>query len=392
MIKHKLRTTIKKINGDCLTPVLIFNRLQGKRKFLLESSAKHETTGRYSFIGANPRKTYTGSNTTLTEYSHLTGKSYSYEGDLVSLLKQVMPRISTNTEYPFIGGAIGYIRFNRKEANIPAVNFHVYDTVVIFDHVTDDVTIIHTNIEAEVKEPNIEAIIHQITSADSLVSPAFSLGRFTEQTTQEQWNGQVEQVQKMINSGKVREVVLSRRLLADFSGDAFSLYRDLRVKLPSPYLYYIDFDDHTVIGASPASVVSVHDTTVKTSTATNIQDICLKDSIHQKSFISGTLSPTLHAIDALTHLLPADTVTGTPKLHAEEAIQKIEQRQRALFGGAIGYIGFNGQIDFALASRTLLIQGEHALTEVGAKVTKESIGSHLYEHSKVDLFSETVKG
>lgn len=392
MIKHKLRTTIKKINGDCLTPILIFNRLQGKRKFLLESSAKHETTGRYSFIGVNPRKTYTGSNTTLTEHSHLTGKSYSYEGDLVSLLKQVMPRISANTEYPFTGGAVGYIRFNRKEAEIPAVNFHVYNTIVIFDHVTDDVTIIHTNIEAEVKEPNIEEIIHQITSADSLVSPAFSLGRFTEKTTQEEWNNQVEQVQKIINSGNVTEVVLSRRLLADFSGDAFSLYRDLRVKLPSPYLYYIEFDDHTVIGASPESVVSVHDTTVKTSTATNIQDICLKDSIQQENFISGTLSPTLHAIDALTHLLPADTVTGTPKLQAEEAIQKIEQRQRALFGGAIGYIGFNGQIDFALASRTLLIQGEHALTEVGAKVTKESVGSHLYEHSKFELFPETVKG
>ncbi|MGM9943398.1 MAG: metal ABC transporter ATP-binding protein, partial [Lysinibacillus sp.] len=149
MIKHKLRTTIKKVNGDCLTPVLIFNRLQGTRKFLLESSSKHETTGRYSFIGANPRKTYTGSGTTLTEISHLTGKSYSYEGDLVRSLKQVMPRVSNHTEYPFTGGAIGTIRFNREQSTIPAVHFQVYDTIVIYDHVKDELTVIHTNIDAE---------------------------------------------------------------------------------------------------------------------------------------------------------------------------------------------------------------------------------------------------
>lgn len=393
MIKHTLRTTIQKINGDCLTPVLIFNRLQGKRKFLLESSAKHETNGRYSFIGANPRKTYTGSNTTLTEYSHLTGKSYSYTGDLVTLLKQVMPRISTNTEYPFTGGAIGYIRFNREQADIPAVNFHVYDTIVIFDHATDEVTIIHTNIEAEMKEPCIEEIIRQITSADALSPEEFSLGRFTEETLKEEWTFQVEQARKMIASGKAEEIVLSRRCLADFSGDAFSLYRALRVKLPSPYLYYIEFDNHTVIGASPVNVVSVHDNIVKTRTAATLEDICLKDSILQEQdVVSGTLSPVLHAVDALAHLLPADTVTGRQKQQAEKAIGEIEPRQRALYGGAIGYIGFNGQIDFALASRTLLIQEQKALTEIGATVTAENVGSDLYEQSNVNLFSEMVKG
>ncbi|MGN7118005.1 chorismate-binding protein [Lysinibacillus odysseyi] len=393
MIKHKLRTTIKKINGDCLTPVLIFNRLQGKRKFLLESSAKHETTGRYSFIGANPRKTYTGSNKTLTEYSYLTDRSYSYEGDLVNLLKQVMPRISTNTEYPFTGGAIGYIRFNREQADIPAINFHVYDTIVIFDHVTDEVTIIHTNIEAEVKEPCIEEVMHQIINADTLLPQEFLLGRFTEQTSKKEWTGQVEQLQKMIAAGELTEVVLSRRLLADFSGDAFSLYRALRVKHPSPYLYYIEFDDHTVIGASPTSVVGVHGHVLKTNASTNIQDVCLRDTIQQKDdVISGVLSPALHAIDALTYLLPADIVTGKQKQQAEEAIQKTEQSQRALYGGAIGYIGFNGQIDFALASRTLILQQGKALTETGATVTAESVGSILYEHSQVDLLSEMVKG
>ena len=393
MIKHKLRTTVQKINGDCLTPVLIFNRLQGKRKFLLESSEKHDTTGRYSFIGANPRKTYTGSNTTLTEHAHLTGKSYSYEGDLVKLMKQVMPRVSNNTEYPFTGGAIGYIRFNREQGAIPAVNFHVYDTVVIFDHVTDDVTVIHTNIDAEMKEPDMDGIIAQIVEGKEAQPHDYVLGHFTEQTTRDEFAGQVKRAQQMIAAGEAQELVLSRKLLAEFSGDAFSLYRDLRVKLPSPYMYYIEFDDHTVIGASPESIIGVHDNVLKTHTVTKVEDVCIKDSIKQTDeFVSGELSPALHPIDALTHLLPADTVTGRPKQAAEAAIRKIEPEQRGLYGGAIGYIGFNGQIDFALASRTLLIKDGKAMTEVGTAVTKESIDSELYHRPQIDVLLERAKG
>lgn len=393
MIKHKLRTTIKKVNGDCLTPVLIFNRLQGTKKFLLESSAKHETTGRYSFIGANPRKTYTGSGTTLTEISHLTGKSYSYEGDLVRSLKQVMPRVSNHTEYPFTGGAIGTIRFNREQSTIPAVNFHVYDTIVIYDHVKDELTVIHTNIDAEMTEPNIDAIIDQILNGTATVPSAFSLGAFTEQTTQQQFEAQVEAAQQLIVTGDVAEIVLARKLQANFSGDAFSLYRQLRVKLSSPYMYYIEFGDYTVIGASPESVVSVYDGQLKTTTTTDVEAICVKESIqHDGVTISGTLSPTLHSIDALTHLLPADRVTGNPKEAAANAIQAIEREQRALYGGAIGYIGFNGQIDFALASRTLLLQQDKAITEVGATVTANSAAKDLYETTNAQALLQAEKG
>lgn len=393
MIKHKLRTTIKKVNGDCLTPVLIFNRLQGTRKFLLESSAKHETTGRYSFIGANPRKTYTGSGTTLTEISHLTGKYYSYEGDLVHLLKQVMPRVSNHTEYPFTGGAIGTIRFNREQSTIPAVNFQVYDTIIIYDHVKDELIIVHTNIDAEMNEPNIDDIIDQIINGTAAVPGEFSLGAFTEQTAQDQFEAQVEAAQQLISAGEIAEIVLSRKLQTDFSGDAFSLYRQLRVQFPSPYMYYIEFGDHTVIGASPESVVSVYDGQLKTTTMTDLEAICVKSSIqYEGGTISGTLSPTLHAIDALTHLLPADRVTGKPKDAAAKVIQEIEQQQRALYGGAIGYIGFNGQIDFALASRTLLLQKNKAITEIGATITASSNAKELYETTNAQAILQVEKG
>ena len=187
--------------------------------------------------------------------------------------------------------------------------------------------------------------------------------------------------------------MLSRKLQADFSGDAFSLYRQLRVQLPSPYMYYIEFGDHTVIGASPESVVNVYNGQLKTTTTTDVEALCPKVSIQYDGItLSGALSPTLHAIDALTHLLPADHATGKPKEAAAKAIQAIEQQQRALYGGAIGYIGFNGQIDFALASRTLLLQKDKAITEVGATVTTDSQAKELYETTNAQALLQAEKG
>ncbi|MEO4053998.1 chorismate-binding protein [Solibacillus sp. CAU 1738] len=271
------RTTMRKVNGDCLTPVLIFNRLQGKQKFLLESSAKHETAGRYSFIGVNPRKTYSGSGTTLTEISHPTGTTYSYEGDLIQSLKRAMPRISQHTEYPFTGGAIGFI----KDGN---VLFQVYNTVVIFDHVKDELILVHTNIEAEQQSPDLDALIRQITQGEVAQHSTYTIGDFVQRQ-------------------------------AEFFGDPFAFYRDFRVQQPAAYLYYIELAEETLIGASAESLLNVKDEIVTTTIETVIE---------------GTLLPTLHAIDTVMQ-----AATAVPNL--------------------LGYIGFNGQIDFTNAQNTMTL-------------------------------------
>lgn len=267
------RTSIRKVNGDCLTPILIFNRLQGTQKFLLESSAKHDTIGRYSFIGMNPRKTYEGSGTTLTEISHLTGQTYCYEGDLIRSLKQVMPRISQHTEYPFTGGAIGFIKGNEAQ-------FQVYDTVIIFDHITDEFIIVHTNIEAEQQTPDLDRLIEQIT-----------------QKTPEHQNGCMQ---------------------STATKESFAYYRKLRVQQKAAYLYYVEFADKTFIGTSNASVLNVKNGLVST-------DI---DAVKEVTK-NGALPETLHAID---------TVMVASNLYPH----------------LLGYIGFNGQIDFTNAEKTMI--------------------------------------
>ncbi|WP_042470661.1 hypothetical protein [Bacillus ndiopicus] len=251
------RTTIRKVNGDCLTPIIIFNRLQGKQKFLLESATKHETAGRYSFIGANPRKTYSGRGNALHEICHLTNKMYTYNGDLIQSLKQMMPRISQHTEYPFMGGAIGYIRGDE-------VLFQVYDTVIIFDHMTDELAIVHTNIQIEQQTPNLDTLIEQLTNGG----------------TTDNING------------------------------AFEDYRKFRIEQRAAYLYYVEFVNETLIGSSTNSVINVKNSVITTripAVSEWTQD--------------GQLPPSTHSIDAL-----AEASKSVPSM--------------------LGYIGFNGQIDF----------------------------------------------
>lgn len=442
-LKQTLRTTTKTINGDSLTPILIFRRLQGERKFLLESSSKQETSGRYSFIGANPRKTYEGNHNILTEIIHATNKTYTYEGELLELLKQVMPRITNNEDFPFTGGAVGYVsygaslkqtKFTEDELDLPEMLFHIYDTLVIFDHVTDEVTLIHTNIEAVQVEPNLDELVEQILHGEEEEDKEFTLKRFESDFTKEKFEEIVVKAQQYIEQGETEQIVLSRRFTASFGGDPFALYRKLRKQNPSPYMYFLDFDDHYIIGTSPESIVSVKDKRVKTNpiagtrrrgrtTAEDVElekelrnnkkelaehdmlvelgkrdlsTICLPDTIevtnyletvryehvmHLVSEVEGTLSPVLHPLDALIACTPAGTVVGSPKQRAMEIIDDLETVHRSFYGGAIGYIGFNGNMDFALAIRTMLVKNGKAYVQSGAGIVADSIPAQEFNET-----------
>ena len=181
-----------------------------------------------------------------------------------------------------------------------------------------------------------------------------------------------------MNEG-LTEIVLARKQKATIKGNPFEYYRALRIQNPSPYMYYIEFDDHIILGTSNDSIVSVAKGKVTTTTG-GIEDISIKSSIQKSdSQAIADLAPSLHAIDALTHLLPADQVTGNLKETALKVISEVEQEERNLFGGAIGYIGFNGQINFALANDALLIKDEFIYREIGTVVYPNSNYAKLYK-------------
>lgn len=448
MMSQGLRTTIKKINGDTLTPITIFKKLPGHNKFLLESASLQDGAGRYSLIGANPRKSYVGRNEQIIETELATGKTYTHEGDLFTLLKRLMPRISNNSNIPFFGGAVGFISSNatllqpniEDELALPDAYFHVYDTVIVYDHLVDEVMIVHTNIDPEVQEPNLEELAAILLNGDVATEQGFSLSPFESALSKDAYTELLEQAKDKLQQGDGAQIVLSRRLQASFAGSTFDVYRKLRKHEAAPYMSYVECGDYVFISTSPAGLVKVtgdqiqanpvagtivrgeneqedverehalvHDVyqtkrhyTLLEQYKQDFHKIAIQHSvqvvaslrparfssvIHLVSQVTGTLLPMLHSLDALAACLPATAVVGAPKQQAAIQINALENVHRSFYGAAIGYIGFNGNIDFALAVRTLLIYKQTAYIQVGTTVQADSDVGVQFEETERKIAS-----
>lgn len=430
--KMGLRVTAKRFNGETLTPTLLFQRMQGTHKFLLESSSGHTKNGRYSFIGVNPLKAYKGHRDGVEETNYMDGSSFVHEGELFTLLKRLMPRVTDDSEFPFTGGAVGYFgydacRTEKYGANpdFPSATFNIYDTIVIYDHKIEEVTLLHTEIHPTHQAPDLDELAEMLVTGVADVETDVKVSEYRSDVSQQEFEANVQQVIDDIQQGKAEQVVLSRKLVADIEGDPFQLYRLLRERNPSPYMYYMEFDDHLVIGASPESLVRVQEGHVQTNPIagtrkrglTRAEDVKLEESLradpkelsehdmlvelsqsemklfcdpesvevtsyqetvryehvmHLVSEVAGKLAPGLHALDALKTSLPAGTVTGSPKPVAMAMIDELELEPRGIYGGAIGYIGLNGNIDFALTIRTMVVKDGVVSVQSGAGIVEAS--------------------
>ena len=260
----------------------------------------------------------------------------------------------------------------------------------------------------------------------------------------EEFIERVEKIKKHIDNGEVLQVVLSQRLQATFTGDPFAFYRKLRVENPSPYLYYIDFADYQIVGSSPESLikVNVEKVTINPIAGTrprgqseaedkqievdlihdekeisehmmllelgleDLSRICkpntlqvdremkierYKHVMHLVSEVSGKLKSELTAVDALIACLPAGTVSGTPKVRAMEIINELEDVKRSIYSGAIGYFSVNGNMDMAIAIRTMLIKEEVAYIQAGAGIVHDSNPEKEYEETLHKLRAFLIK-
>ncbi|MDD1719235.1 MAG: anthranilate synthase component I family protein [Methanoregulaceae archaeon] len=236
----------------------------------------------------------------------------------------------------------------------------------------------------------------------------------------------VRSAKEFIAAGDIFQAVLSREISCPFEGDPFSIYRALRTINPSPYMYYLDFGARTIIGASPEMLVRVEGGKVTTvpiagtrprgsdpaedarlaqellaDEKERAEHIMLVDLArndigrvatfgsvrvdglmevekfshvqHIVSTVSGTLRGNLDCYDAFVSCFPAGTVSGAPKLRAMEIIRDLEGDRRGLYAGAVGYIGFNRTLEFAIAIRTIITEGPFAFTRVGAGIVADSV-------------------
>ena len=250
--------------------------------------------------------------------------------------------------------------------------------------------------------------------------------------SREEYAAMVEKAKGYIREGDIFQVVLSNRLTADMEGSLFDVYRVLRASNPSPYMFYFSSDDLEAAGASPETLVKVEDGRVTTFPLagtrprgeTDEADRALEAALladekelaehnmlvdlgrndigkiaalgsvrvdkylsverfshvmHLGSTVSGRLEEGRDAVDAVGAVLPAGTLSGAPKIRACEIIRELENNKRGLYGGAIGYLDFTGNLDTCIAIRLAFKKNGRVFVRSGAGIVADSVPDKEYQ-------------
>ncbi|WP_423188389.1 anthranilate synthase component I [Alkalibacterium sp. f15] len=435
----------KQINGDMLTPISVFQRLNGKKKFILESSSGHGEKGRYSFIGMDPYKEIVGNEQVVTVIED--SQEETFHKKPLEVVKAHIPQVSLDLPFPFYGGAVGYIGYDaireyekigerlKDEIDMPDIHLMFYQELVVFDHKKQEVTIVALAIEGienlDQRIRTIEEMIQQpVEEKMSELTPL----EFSTSHDKESFMKLVKKAKEHIVEGDIFQVVLSQRMKATFEVDPFTFYRKLRVANPSPYMFFVDFQEYIVLGASPESLIKVTGDKVVTNPIAGTRprgetveaddayaeellsdekecaehrmlvDLSRNDLgrvsqigsisidkymtierfqhvMHIVSEVSGTLADGLTGLDALTTTLPAGTVSGAPKIRAMQIVNELEDNLRGVYSGSIGYINLNGDLDLALAIRTMVIKDNLAYVQAGAGIVYDSDPATEYQET-----------
>ncbi|MEF2810712.1 MAG: chorismate-binding protein, partial [Streptococcus sp.] len=374
----------KILPADTLTPILAYMRVQGEHKVILESIPREKENARFSIVAYNPVFEVTFKDGVLYE----NGKAI--DQDPFEYLDQVTVK-GIKSDLPFAGGAIGFAGYDmiglyenigeipEDTIGTPDMHFFIYESYLIFDHKKEKVYVVEDNIYSGRDNDAVRQALGQVvtnlqTQAPNEFTPqALQALQFSNHIEKEVFMDMVAKAKKLIREGDMFQCVLSQRFSADFEGDPLDYYRNLRVTNPSNYLYFYDFGDYQVIGASPESLVSVKNGEVVTNPiagtrprGTNeAEDAALADELshdiketaehrmlvdlgrndigkiakngtvkvtkymeveyfryvmHLTSVVKGQLLPELTALDALKSTLPAGTVSGAPKIRAMRRI------------------------------------------------------------------------
>lgn len=448
MVVETKRYLQETILGDTLTPIAIYTRLKGKKKMLFESNAKHHANGRYSFIALNPVAELSG-NDQISTYV------YSKQKEIRSIpvmkrLKEILPKIEGELPFSFFGGAIGYFGYEmayhyeniglilNDPYKMPDVHVFFYEQFVVYDHLLEQVHIVALDLfnEGKTKEQlqeQVQAMKDQLATEMDYPFEQQMID-FKPLRSKEQFMDMVNIAKEHILRGDIFQVVLSQTFQADFAGDPFQLYRALRSSNPSPYMYFMQFDDYQIVGTSPESLVKVRGNQVITNPiagtrkrgVTAEQDALIADELlqdekelaehkmlvdlgrndigrvskvgsvsvskymtiekykhvmHIVSEVTGELREDLHVVDVLASVLPAGTVSGAPKIRAMQIIHQLEARKRGIYAGAVGYLSATGDMDLALAIRTMIVKDHKAYVQAGAGIVYDSDAESEYEET-----------
>jgi anthranilate synthase component I len=445
---------------DCETPVSAFLKLragepEGAPCFLLES-AEQGQVGRYSFVGIRPRSVLRWNDGVLSE----TGGEESEAPDPYAAVAESLARFALAPIEglpPFAGGAVGFFGYdlvrtveplgepNPDPLGLPDMALMVTDVLLVFDHLRHELTIMSCAFADD--DGGIDAAYERSVAAIADVRsrlrgavpaperPAISEPpRFTSSVEREEFEAAVERIVEYVHAGDAFQVVPSQRFSAPAPVEAFSIYRGLRAVNPSPYMYFLEFGDFQIAGASPEPLVKVQGRRVETRPIAgtyprggdeeedrrlaerlvndpkeraehvmlvdlgrnDLGRVCEYGSIsvdelmvvetyshvlHIVSQVSGTLREGVGAMDVLRSALPAGTLSGAPKVRAMQIIDELEPIKRCSYGGAIGYLSWNGDLDTAIHIRTVVVKDGEVHVQAGGGTVADAKPANEYNES-----------
>jgi anthranilate synthase component I len=422
--------------ADCETPVSAYLKLRGDGpSFLLESAEQGQQVGRWSFLGFRPRAVIR-----LERGEH----PDPYTAVAEELARYRIAPLEGLP--PFAGGAVGMFGYdlarsaepsvgepNPDDTGMPELAVMITDVLLAFDHLRHEVTVLANVVaEGDVERAYEDAAAAIADVRERLRGPVPQAGagrreppRFTSNLGSDGYARAVERAKEYIRAGDIYQVVPSQRWSADCPVDAFSIYRGLRAINPSPYMYFLDFEDFEIAGASPEALVTVTGRTVRQRPIAGTrpradsveQDlergrelladpkeraehvmlvdlgrndlgrVCEYGSVavdelmtvetyshvmHIVSSVSGTLSPGVSPMDALRASLPAGTLSGAPKIRAMQIIDELEPVGRGPYGGAVGYLSYTGDLDTCIYIRSALVKDGQVHLQAGGGIVADS--------------------
>jgi anthranilate synthase component 1 len=448
---------MKEILADTETPVTIFLKAREKgRSFLLESVEHKEEAGRYSFIGYQSSYVASMKNGELT----VNGEKTGFQGNPLKVLDEKFFRnkVYRSPDYPpFLGGMVGFIAYEtvrffdnvplneEKEALFPEMGFFWTDSLICVDSVNQKIQIITlTYPEKEESAEHaydkgvekigeiIEGLRSDFKMPDKEIEKEKGGIKLVPNMRKETFMNKVEEAKEYIRKGDAFQIVLSQRFSSQTSFSPFTIYRSLRSVNPSPYMYFLDFDEFQIMGASPEVMVKLDrdkNILIKPIAGTrprgsspkedesmekellsdekekaehimlvdlgrnDIGRISVPGSVkvselmriekyshvmHIVSTITGKVSHPFNWVDALAATFPAGTVSGAPKIRAMQIINELEPDARGPYAGSVIYISADGVLDSCITIRTLFHRDGTLYGQAGAGIVYDSVPEKEY--------------
>jgi len=412
----------------------IYNKISRNysHSFLFESLTGPEILAETSVMGFDPKIILKGYSDKVEIKKD--GKTKMIQtNDPFEELKKLLGK-SEDQSYRYLGGAVGVVNYDaiRLVENIPdthdspqpLMEFGIYDDGILYDN-------LHKKLFYFYHDQNR---FEQFKMSDDSFGD-FKATEIVPNMNQEKFSNIVNKAKQYIHDGDIFQVVLSRKFTFDTHGDNLTLYKTLRRLNPSPYMYHLKQDSKTIIGASPEMLVRITNDKVETFPIAgtrkitddeeknkqladellhdekelaehtmlvdlgrnDIGRVCKYGTVHTEELMQikrfshvqhivthvvGNLAPENDMFDAFKAVFPAGTVSGAPKVRAMEIIDELESEARGPYAGAVGYFSFNGCCDFAIAIRSIFINGNKGFVQSGAGIVSDSVAENEFKETE----------